>query len=76
MNNNPLINKAMLTYKTHPETGDSKKHTDILINGEYIGYYINESKTMFVELNGEVYAGEFDTIKQLKQAVNELINEQ
>ena len=59
----------MITYKTHPETEESKKHTDILLNDEYIGYYINESKNVFIELNGEMHAGEFRTIKELKQTV-------
>ena len=39
----------MITYKTHPET--------------------EESKNVFIELNGEMHAGEFRTIKELKQTV-------
>jgi len=63
----------MLTYKKHTETPETKGHTDIMLNGSYIGYFINKSKTVFIELNGEIMAGTFKSIKQIKEVLIKLI---
>jgi len=62
---------VILTYKHHKETAETKAHTDIMLNGTYIGYYIGKTKTVFFEYRNELFAGEFNTIKDLK---NEVLN--
>jgi hypothetical protein len=64
-----------LTYKTHAATPEVKKHTDILLNGSYIGYFVNETRTVYFEYFNEVFCGEFRSIKELKQAVIDTIKE-
>jgi len=66
----------MITYLNHPETEGIKAHTDILLNGEYIGYYIEENQilTAFIEIYGEMNAGEFETQEQITITVKKLIN--
>ena len=66
----------MITYLNHPESESIKAHTDILLNGEYIGYYIEENQilTAFIEIYGEINAGEFKTREQITQTVKQLIN--
>ena len=43
---NGLKNRIMITYNNHPETEEIKAHTDILLNGEYIGYYIKANEVL------------------------------
>ncbi len=66
----------MISYLNHPETEGTKAHTDILLNGEYIGYYIkaNEVLTAFIEIYGEMASGEFKTQRQITYTVKQLIN--
>jgi hypothetical protein len=65
----------MITYFNHPESESIKAHTDILLNGEYIGYYIEENKilTVFIEIFGEVASGKFETQEQITQTIKRLI---
>lgn len=65
----------MVTYLNHPESENIKAHTDILLNGEYIGYYIEDNKilTAFIEIYGEMNAGEFETVEQLEQTIKQII---
>ena len=67
----------MISYIHHKEDNDFKAHSDILMNGEYIGYFIKKDDilTAFIEINGEMSSGEFDNIKQLEQTIEEIINE-
>jgi hypothetical protein len=65
----------MLSYINHPETDERKAHTDIMLNNEYIGYYIilDEVLTAFIEIEREMYAGEFQNIEQLEIKINEVL---
>jgi len=65
----------MISYINHEETESIKAHTDILLNGKYIGYYIkdNEVITAFIEIYGDMNAGDFENIEQLEQTIKELI---
>ena len=67
----------MITYIDHSETEGSKAHTDILLNNEYIGYYIKENDTItaFIEMYGEMNAGEFENTEQLELKINGIIEE-
>ncbi len=66
----------MISYLNHPETQETKAHTDILLNGEYIGYYVkaNEVLTAFIEIDREMYAGDFKNTKQLEITIKNIIN--
>jgi hypothetical protein len=66
----------MISYINHPEESQYKAHTDILLNGEYIGYYITERKvlTAFIEIHGEMNSGEFKNTKQLETTIQNIIN--
>ena len=66
----------MISYLNNPETESTKAHTDILLNGEYIGYYIkaNEVLTAFIEIYGEMASGEFKTQRQITYTVKQMIN--
>jgi hypothetical protein len=66
----------MISYLNHTETESTKAHTDILLNGEYIGYYIkaNEVLTAFIEIYGEIASGEFKTQRQITYTVKQMIN--
>lgn len=66
----------MISYINHQETESTKAHTDILLNGEYIGYYIkaNEVLTAFIEIYGEIASGEFKTQRQITYTVKQMIN--
>lgn len=66
----------MISYLNHAETEETKAHTDILLNGEYIGYYIkdNEVLTAFIEIDREMYAGDFKNTKQLEITIKNIIN--
>jgi hypothetical protein len=66
----------MISYLNHTETEETKAHTDILLNGEYIGYYIkdNEVLTAFIEIDREMYAGDFKNTKQLEITIKKIIN--
>jgi hypothetical protein len=65
----------MISYLNHPETEGIKAHTDILLNGEYIGYYIEKDQilTAFMEIYGEINSGEFENTKQLEQTIKQII---
>jgi len=65
----------MISYINHTETEDTKAHTDILLNGEYIGYYIKQDKviTAFIEIYGEMNSGEFETTEQIEQTIKQII---
>lgn len=65
----------MISYINYPETKETKAHTDIRLNGEYIGYYIKENKviTAFIEIYGEMNSGEFETVEQLEQTIKQII---
>lgn len=65
----------MISYTHHQETEDAKAHTDIMLNNEYIGYYIkaNEVITAFIEIYGEMNSGEFKTIEQLEKTIKQII---
>jgi|LakMenE01Jun11ns_1017340.scaffolds.fasta_scaffold00026_14 hypothetical protein len=66
----------MISYLNHTETESTKAHTDIMLNGEYIGYYIkdNEVLTAFIEIDREMYAGDFKNTKQLEITIKNIIN--
>ena len=66
----------MITYINHPAQYQYKAHTDILLNSEYIGYYITERKvlTAFIEIYGEMNSGEFKNTKQLETTIQNIIN--
>jgi hypothetical protein len=66
----------MISYLNYTETEETKAHTDILLNGEYIGYYIkdNEVLTAFIEIDREMYAGDFKNTKQLEITIKNIIN--
>ena len=66
----------MISYINHPEQDQYKAHTDILLNSEYIGYYITERKvlTAFIEIYGEMNSGEFKNITQLETTIQNIIN--
>jgi len=66
----------MISYINHPEENQYKDHTDILLNGEYIGYYITERKvlTAVVEIYGDMNSGEFKNTKQLEETIQNIIN--
>lgn len=65
----------MITYIHHPEEDNAKAHTGILLNGEYIGYFIEKDTilTAFIEIYGEMNAGDFENIEQLEQTIKEII---
>jgi hypothetical protein len=65
----------MISYINHQETEDAKAHTDIMLNNEYIGYYIkaNEVITAFIEIYGEMNSGEFTSIKQIERTIKQII---
>jgi hypothetical protein len=66
----------MISYLNHTETEETKAYTDIMLNGEYIGYYIkdNEVLTAFIEIDREMYAGDFKNTKQLEITIKNIIN--
>jgi hypothetical protein len=57
-----------IEYKHNEETFKTKEHTDIILNGEDIGYYVFNDKeyTCFIELNGEIYVEDFESEDDLK----------
>ena len=65
----------MISYIHHQKTEDTKAHTDIMLNNEYIGYYIkaNEVITAFIEIYGEMNSGEFTSIKQIERTIKQII---
>lgn len=69
-----LLPNQQISYKEHKETEESKAHTDVLVNGEYVGHYVNDSLTLFIEWEGEMYAGDFDSVEQIEEAVKEIIS--
>ena len=66
----------MISYINHPAQDQYKEHTDILLNSEYIGYYIKECKvlTSFIEIDREMYAGDFKNTTQLETTIKNIIN--
>lgn len=65
----------MINYTNHPETSDTKAHTDILLDNLYIGYFIKtDVLSAFFEWRTELFCGEFKTVKQLEKAINKVIN--
>ena len=66
----------MISYINHPAQDQYKEHTDILLNSQYIGYYITECKvlTAFIEIYGEMNSGEFKNITQLETTIQNIIN--
>jgi len=57
-----------IEYKHNEETLKTKANTDIILNGEDIGYYVldNDECTCFIELNGEIYVEDFESEDDLK----------
>jgi hypothetical protein len=66
-----------ITYKRHEETEFTKAHTDVLLNGEDIGYYVldNDEYTCFIELNGEIYVEDFESEDDLKTNIKYFLEE-
>lgn len=66
----------MISYINHPAQDQYKEHTDILLNSQYIGYYIKECKvlTAFIEIDREMYAGDFKNTTQLETTIKNIIN--
>jgi len=64
----------MISYINHQGTESIKAHTDIMLNNKYIGYYIkqNEVITAFIEIDREMYAGEFENTEQIEQTIKEI----
>ncbi len=64
----------MITYINHEETESTKAHTDIILNNEYIGYYIKQDEviTAFIEIYGEMNSGEFENTEQLEQTIKQI----
>lgn len=65
----------MITYINHPETESTKEHNDIMLNNEYIGYYIKHDGviTAFIEIYGEMNTGDFESLEQLEQTIKEIV---
>lgn len=57
-----------ITYKRHEETEETKAHTDIILNGEVIGYYVldDDGFTYSLDINGENYVEDFESLGELE----------
>jgi hypothetical protein len=66
-----------ITYSPHEETDNTKAHTDILLNDEYLGYYIqgDYKLTYFIEYDNEMYSEECDNEKELTEEINYWLDE-
>lgn len=57
-----------ITYKRHEETEFQKAHTDIILNGETIGYYVldDDGFTYSLDIKGENYVEDFESLGELE----------